>query len=223
MLSTILHTIATALAAHPAIAAWALASLAALYRSHTPAQWVAMGERIPRVQGLLRLARGAGLDPVRALEGAAQVVTGRVPVDPRDAEIASLREALAAYQRRTLDSHAVTMTFDPSARQTIAPEVAEVARRITDGQRGHVETGVLGYLLVLAVVAVAAVGCPNWQRPACATPGTSLCVRNQPHYCGTAHELTPVGDEPCERTGRVCVIDPDGTGSCAPAADGGVR
>lgn len=135
MLSTILHAITAALAAHPGLAAWALATLAALYRTRSAAAWVALGERIPRVQGLLRLARGAGLDPVRALEGAAQVVTGRVPVDPRDAEIASLREALAAYQRRTLDSHAVTMTFDPSARQTIAPEVAEVARRITDGQR----------------------------------------------------------------------------------------
>lgn len=111
--------------------------------------------------------------------------------------------------------------------RAIAPEtVASIHHATTlsgrdDGQRGSVETGAVGYLLVLAAVVLAVVGCPNWNRPACTTPGVTLCVRNQPHYCGTARELTPVGDEPCDRTGRVCVIDPDGVGSCAPAADGG--
>jgi len=96
------------------------------------------------------------------------------------------------------------------------------------GQRGSVDFGSLLYvawlLAVVFGVGLGLMGCPNWNRPACGARGEYSCVRNQPHYCaaGTG-ELTPMGDEPCDRTGRVCVIDADGVGSCAPAADGGAR
>lgn len=148
-MSSILHALSTFAAAHPGAVAWLLATLLAVYRTRTPAQWVALGERLPRVQGLIRLARGGGLDPVRVIEGVEQVVTGRRIPDPRElviasqaAELTQLRAELAAYRRRVGESHAVTApmgdptaqvngsragsppSFDPQARQTIAPEVA---------------------------------------------------------------------------------------------------
>ena len=76
--------------------------------------------------------------------------------------------------------------------------------------------------IFLAVLAVLATGCPNWNRPSCAPVGRYSCVRNQPHYCSTGSgELTPVGDEPCSGRTPVCRIDPDGIGACAAALDGG--
>jgi hypothetical protein len=97
-----------------------------------------------------------------------------------------------------------------------------------DGQRGSVNFGSLLFVAwMLAAVGFAGAmltGCPNWNRPACGSRGEYSCVRNQPHYCaaGTG-ELTPMGDEPCDRSGKVCVIDPDGVGNCELPADGGVR
>jgi len=52
----------------------------------------------------------------------------------RDALIEELRTSLADYQRRVAGSHAVTepTPFDPSARQTIAPDVAAAVRDTTN-------------------------------------------------------------------------------------------
>jgi len=189
MLSTILHTLTAFVASHPGAVAWLLATLLAIYRTRTPAQWIALGERLPRVQGLIRLARGAGLDPARVIEGVEQVLTGRRIPDPRElviasqaAELTELRAALAALQRRVSDSHEVTApSFDPSRRQTIVPEVAaEVQRAIGsatpaqvfspefrdpgNGQRGSASLRVLlGVVVGLAVVlplGVGLYGCP---------------------------------------------------------------
>lgn len=144
-LSTILHAITAFVAAHPAAAAWVAATLVAVYRSRTPAQWIALGESNPRLQGAIKAARGFGVDPARLLEGAAQVATGRVPADPRDAkiseqaaEIEQLRAALATYQRRTADAAehdlsrptvsppAPIAPFDPTLTQDVGPAAAAV-------------------------------------------------------------------------------------------------
>lgn len=122
-----------------ALAAWPALSLILILalRTRTPEAWVALGERHPRVQGLIRALRAAGLDPAKLVAGLAQALTGRAPVDSRELVIASqaeelarLREALAALQRRVSESHAVTApSFDPSRRQTIVPEVAAEVQR----------------------------------------------------------------------------------------------
>lgn len=52
--------------------------LVVLLRSKTPAQWIALGEKNPRAQGAIRLLRGLGLDPAKVLDGAVQLLTGRV-------------------------------------------------------------------------------------------------------------------------------------------------
>ena len=228
-LSRLIDSIKAALAAHPGIVAWVVATVVAIYRSRTPAQWLALGERTPRVQGLLKAARALGIDPARAVEALAQVVTGKRVPDPRELVIASQAQRIADLER-ALDSYrqGVAPGFDPGARQTIALDVVAEAQRITrDGQPGYATVrALLAVVVTLAVgVPVGAIvaGCPNWNRPACPTPGVYSCVRNQPHYCGTSRELTPMGDEPCDRTGRVCAIDPDGTGTCIAAVDGGAQ
>ena len=73
-------------------------------------------------------------------------------------------------------------------------------------------------LLVAAVLT----GCPGWVRPECATPGRYECRANQPHYCGTSKQLTPIGDVPCG-AGETCSLNAEGVAHCAPATDGGVQ
>lgn len=94
-LNTFVHIITAFVAAHPAAAAWLGATLVAIYRSRTPAQWIALGESNPRIQGAIKAARGFGVDPAKLLEGGAQVFTGRVAPDPRDARIAALEAEVA--------------------------------------------------------------------------------------------------------------------------------
>ena len=89
-------TVGLWLKAH-ALLAWPLVSalLILVFRTRTPEEWVRLGETQPRIQGLLRLLRGVGLDPVKALEGLSQLLTGRTSIDARDAEIAMLRARLS--------------------------------------------------------------------------------------------------------------------------------
>lgn len=91
-----LASVALWLKAH-ALLAWPMVSalLILAFRSRTPLEWVRLGETKPRAQGLLRFLRGVGLDPVKALEGLSQMLTGRASVDARDAEIAMLRARLS--------------------------------------------------------------------------------------------------------------------------------
>jgi len=74
------HQILAWLSTH-ATAAWPVVSalLIIALRARTPEEWVAMGERSPRVQGVIRLLRAVGLDPAKALSALAQIVTGRAP------------------------------------------------------------------------------------------------------------------------------------------------
>lgn len=58
------------------------ALLVMMLRSRTPEAWVALGERSPRLQGVIRLLRALGLDPVKAFAALVQIVTARVPTAP---------------------------------------------------------------------------------------------------------------------------------------------
>lgn len=53
--------------------------LVLVMRARTPREWVELGERNPRLQGLVRFLRGAGLDPIKAVAGLRQFITGRAP------------------------------------------------------------------------------------------------------------------------------------------------
>ena len=158
----------------------------------------------PRLRAVVEAVAALGPDVLRFLLQIARAITGRpipsVTLDARDARIAELERQVVALGG----------TPSPAAPTSLP---------------GRVSVGVLLVLLSLALGGL--VACPNWNRPQCSSPGAYSCVRNQPHYCATAtHELTPMGDEPCERTGRVCGVDPDGVTTCvAPgtAADGGVQ
>ena len=108
-LSHLLDTTRAALAAHPGIVAWLIACVAAIYRSKTPAQWVALGDRLPRLQGLLKLARGAGFEPAKVLEGAEQAITGKRVPDPREVVIASQAQRIADLQRVLEDCRGATL------------------------------------------------------------------------------------------------------------------
>jgi len=116
--------------------------------------------------------------------------------------------------------------FDPGARQTIAPEVmAALADEVVPrdpSQRGSISLrALLALLLIAAALGASLIGCPNWNRPSCPTPGRWSCVADQPHYCSPTRELTPIGDEPCGASGRVCEVRADGVGRCAPRTDAG--
>ena len=222
MLATILHTITAAIAAHPGIATWAAATLLALYRTRTPAQWVALGETNARLQGLFKLARGGGVDPARLLEGAEQIVTGRRVVDPRDARIAELEAALATYQRRAMAAHAVTLEvgadFDPTRTVNLAP----VDR---DSQRGSVGLrALLAFVVVLAVVVplgAAVTGCPSSLPPvAGCEPLAQACIADRPHVCSASQRWERAGSVSCGEVRGVCVVT-DGRAHCAAPADAG--
>ena len=167
--------------------------------------------------------------------GNGQPLLSNPDVQRRDALIAEMSTALDDLRRRLGDAPlstadlaakagavAVSETrggFDPTAHITRAqmPPI--------DSNRGFATLRALLAVVVLGIVGGSLVtGCPNWNRPACTTPGAYSCVADQPRWCSTTHELTPVGDEPCGRSGRVCVVEPDGMATCAPPAatvDGG--
>lgn len=153
-------------------------------RKRTPEEWVALGERSPRWQGVIRAARGAGFDLAKVISGLTQAITGRIPS----------RVLQAVY--------------------IIAPPPRG------PNERGFVTVAFL--VVMLCVVMVFLIGCPNWNRPACPTPGIFSCVAGQPHYCAPTRELTPIGDELCGIQGRVCVLNDAGVARCAPSSDAAV-
>ncbi|TAK26699.1 MAG: hypothetical protein EPO40_19460 [Myxococcaceae bacterium] len=90
-------------------------------------------------------------------------------------------------------------------------------------QRGSISLrALLALVVIAAALGAALLGCPNWQRPSCPTPGRWSCVADQPHYCAPTRELTPIGDEPCGLQGRVCALRADGVARCAPRVDAGL-
>lgn len=104
--------------------------------------------------------------------------------------------------------------------RAIAPEtVASIHHATTlsgrdDGQRGSVETGVLGYLLVLAAVVLAAVGCPasrQLTRPAlgnvdgCEPRATRCSPTGRPQVCSGSRRWTDA-DVVCVTAGQVAAV-----------------
>lgn len=226
-----------------ALAAWPALSLILILalRTRTPEAWVALGERHPRVQGLIRALRAAGLDPAKLVAGLVQLVTGRARIDPRELVIASqaeeltrLRESLAALQRRVSESHAVTApgvahpaqmfapVFDPTARQTIAPEV--VAQLPREGEHGHTSLSALlatvALLGIVAAVGLMAMGCPRNPPVSGCQPEAQTCISGRPHVCSASQRWHVAGDRTCSSIGGVCTVL-GGRAYCAPVADAG--
>ena len=137
----------------------------------------------------------------------ASTLTGRETMAPAD-------DSIAAYElaRREVAASGV---FDAGARQTIAPDVVAAARRASDdGQRGSVETGAVGYLLVLAAVVLAAVGCPasrQLTRPAlgdvdgCEPRATRCSPTGRPQVCSGSRRWTDA-DVVCVTAGQVAAV-----------------
>ena len=75
-------------------------------------------------------------------------------------------------------------------------------------------------LLLTACLALLPPGCPEYQRPGCESPGAWRCSTADPttalpEFCAPSRHWTPRGDEPCGRSGRVCVVAADGVASCS--------
>jgi len=69
--------------------------------------------------------------------------------------------------------------------------------------------------LSLALACGAALyGCPPWDRPACGSPRSFVCVNDQPHVCSPSGRLTPIGDTPCAANGAECAINDAGVAYC---------
>ena len=58
--------------------AWPLISAVfnVAFRFRTPEEWIAFGEKWPRVAGLIRLVRATGVEPVKMLSSLQDVVKG---------------------------------------------------------------------------------------------------------------------------------------------------
>jgi hypothetical protein len=107
----------------PAVGAVLLLVVRYVVGLQTPEQWVSLGERFPRVQGFFRFLRGAGLDPVKAVQGLVQMVTGTVTPDSalRAAELAVENAALRAALARLGASPAAVIEAAEVGRASAAP------------------------------------------------------------------------------------------------------
>lgn len=71
----------------------------------------------------------------------------------------------------------------------------------------------MGLIALAAFVAICS-GCPPWDRPACGSPRSFVCVNDQPHVCSPSGRLTPIGDTPCAANGAECAINDAGVAYC---------
>lgn len=195
--------------AHKAVI-WPIASalLLALFHTHTPTEWIALGETKPRTQGLIRLLRAAGLDPRDVLIGLAQMITGKPsPADPRDVLIAQLRAQIAAQAAPPAD--------------TGAPHVGPSQ----SGQRGSTSLGPVWLLSALALVALAAASSCHPRLPPISgcTPFEQSCSpEGTPRVCSASRRQEPAGDISCAVVGSVCGVSDAGIARCVPVTrDGG--
>ena len=180
---------------------------------------VKRGDGSPLIPNPEVVARDATIAELRAaLDRAAGSLPSLAPSTRAD-EVPLPRpaapDAIVALRARTLTGRE---GFDATARQELAPDVVAAARR--EGERGSVDVRALVALALLMALMAA---CPNWQRPACTTPGAYSCAGDQPMWCSTTRELTPIGDEPCAAQHRVCGLRADGRAGCLLAVDGGAR
>lgn len=186
------------LSAH-ATAAWPIVSalLIVALRARSPEAWVALGESSPRWQGVIRLLRAIGLDPVKALAALGQIVTGRAPAS------------------------AVRLADTVAPRETQAPPAPR------EGERGRATVGALAMTaaVLLCLVGLGALlsGCPRLPPVSGCTAGVYRCTDDgRPEVCSSTARWEPIGDSPCAASGAVCVVER--TAHCAPhaiVADGG--
>lgn len=161
-------------------------------------------------------------------------------IDAISSENAALRAELAAYQRRVSESHAVTAPgvahpaqvfapdFDPTARQTIVPEVAAQIASETlprdPSQRGSISLRALLAIVVgLAVVlplGVGLYGCPRNPPVSGCQPEAQTCIHDRPHVCSASQRWHVAGDRSCASIGGVCTVL-GGRAYCGPVADAG--
>ena len=184
-----------------AVALWPVVSalLIIALRTRSPEEWIAMGERSPRVQGVIRLLRAVGLDPAKALSALAQIVTGRAPA--RAVQIAD--------------------TIAPPAPSKVPAPIQR------EDERGTVRVSVLvslsGAVLVATLAGALLTACPRLPPVSGCTAGAYRCTADgRPEVCSSTARWESIGDSPCAASGAVCVVER--TAHCAPhaiVADGG--
>lgn len=232
---------------HNAVAAWFLFSpvLLVMLRRRSPAEWIAMGERIPRVQGFIRMVRGAGFDPAKVLAGLLQFLTGKVPVDPRDARIAKLEldlDDMTAHRDRLMRAIAVHAALEPmespdgeGEHPTVVPAEPSVLRASTivagsvpppaSSEAGHASLA----SLVMILMVVGGVALAGFFAMGCHPPSDCQAGRDDvrcspagvPQRCDTGGRWRSWATLPCQRVGRVCLAA-NGHATCV-SPDGGVR
>ncbi len=187
------------------------------FRANTPEGWVALGDRLPRIQGLFRFMRGGGLDPVHALSGLEQIVTGAVPFD------AEARAALLAIENAALRAALARLGASPST----VIEASAVGRApslpsLPNPQSGRASVAAMAVCLVLSL-ALTVTGCPKLPPVSGCAPMSQRCsASGAPEVCSSSQRWEPAGDLSCTAAGGVCVVDA-GIAHCAPAQDGGAR
>jgi hypothetical protein len=224
------HLLTSRTVAAIGLACIVLSALAALWAMVKLSYQRALGKPMPRnaLTATLDVLAELAVNVVGAVSRALKLGTGEslfrptVPLTPREAVRAQGEEiALDAAARPHAPAPIEPTPFDPQARITRA-ELPPI-----DGQRGSVSVrALLAVVVGLSVVlplGVAITGCPNWQRPACTTPGAYSCAGDQPMWCSTTRELTPIGDEPCAAQGRACGLRADGRAGCLRAVDVGAQ
>ena len=196
------------------------AVLLMVLRSRTPEAWVALGERSPRAQGLLKMLRGAGLDPHKVIAGFIQAVTGRAPA--RAVQIA-----------------------DTVQRATQAPPPPSDPQR--GAVRVGALLAICGAVVVASVVGAVLTACdpiregvmrvtPGVPEPSVCVPDSHRCAGAVPEVCSQSSmgntRWWPSLSLRADGTQRVCssgcVVDDAGVAGCASpdasvsaASDGG--
>ena len=190
-----LHTALVWLREHWSLA-WPVVSalLLLVLRSRTPEEWVALGERSPRWQGVIRLLRAVGLDPSKTVSALTQIVTGRAPT------------------RSVAAADAIGRALGPASR------AAERGHARTGALLAVVVLALGAYLVVgcgparEAVMRVApgvpeAVGC---------AAGTQRCNGQLPEVCSSSGRWwpsLPVRPDGSQRECVSCVVE-DGVAGC---------
>lgn len=230
------HVLAAIIVAHPAEAFVALGVVLNLLNGLLPATirtgpvGTALHVLLDRVTVLTRRnAPGTLKWPIIAGSILRAVADSLNPPTPTMGLVEAKETTLDALTRGSL---VPPEPFNPTATQDVT-DAAYVARHTVaerpandPSERGSASFGsllfVVWMLAAVLGVGLGLMGCPNWNRPVCPTPGRWSCVEDWPRYCSPTRELTPIGDEPCAAQGRVCALRADGVARCAARPDAGL-
>lgn len=179
--------------------AWPVVSaiLLMVLRSRTPEEWVSLGERSPRTQGVIRLLRAVGLDPSKAVSALTQIVTGRAPARSVAAADA-IGRALGPEPRAAERGHA-----RPGA-------LLVVVVLLWAGLAVELQ----GCRTTREVVMRAAPGVPD---PVGCVAGTQRCDGQVPQVCSASGRWwpsLPVRPDGSQRVCGACVVE-DGIAGCS--------